>query len=62
MYGDCIETAEKELYAALEALESGNLQYARSSTARAQTAIVEAWRSRNNEVASEQRSAILDRG
>jgi cellobiose-specific phosphotransferase system component IIA len=60
MYADSIEEAEKELYVALEALESGNLTFARSSTARAQSAIVEAWRLRQQEVANEQTRAVLE--
>lgn len=50
MYADAVEEAERELYAALEALEQGNLTFARSSAARAQSAIVDAWRSRQQEV------------
>jgi cellobiose-specific phosphotransferase system component IIA len=43
-YGMTVESAEKELYAALDALEVGNLSFARSSAARAQRAIDEAHR------------------
>lgn len=61
MYADEIEQANAELWQALDALETGNLTYARSYTARAQSAIVNAWRSRNEEVSDEQRHAILER-
>lgn len=58
MYGQCVETAEQELYIALEALERGDLPFARSSAARAQSAIVDAWRSRNNESSNEIKTVL----
>jgi hypothetical protein len=58
MYGECVETAEQELYTAIEALERGDLTFARSSAARAQTAIVDAWRSRNHEVMNETKTVL----
>lgn len=59
MYADSVEEAERELYTALEALEQGNLTFARSSAARAQSAIVEAWRLRQQEVANEQQTRAV---
>lgn len=62
MYADNIEQAEKELYTALEALEAGDLTYARSSAARAQSAITDAWRLRKTEVTLEyENKSVLGR-
>lgn len=44
-----IKQTEQELYAALEALESGNLPMVRSSAARAQNYVTLAWRTRTGE-------------
>lgn len=59
MYADSIEEAEHELWQALDALTDGNLPFARSSAARAQSAILSAWRQRDKEVENEQKQSVL---
>jgi HEPN domain-containing protein len=45
-YDDLIKAAENELYTALTALETGDLPWARSSSARAASYVVEAHQAR----------------
>lgn len=61
MYADDIDSAEKELWNALLAVQAGDLPFARSSAARALSAIRDAWLSRKNEVENEQNTRLLDR-
>lgn len=53
MYADEIQQAESELWQALTALQEGNLSFARSSAARAQSSIVQAFRLRKQELEHE---------
>lgn len=59
MYADEVKEAETELWTALDALQKGDLSFARSSAARAQSAIVQAYRLRNKEVEDEREKQRL---
>lgn len=47
-HADWLAQAEAELYAALQALQDNDLPFVRSSAARAQDFVLQAWRSRGN--------------